>query len=110
MARPGDAGRTLSGKSVRTLDGDDFVAIVNQGLSGTLDPDNRIRLELDERYIDDATAALLADDFGERRIEQILVNTKIRSASFRNQVLDANDSTCAEIGRGSCGERVGRYV
>ena len=98
MARPGDAGRTLRGKSVRTLDGDDFVAIVNQGLSETLDPDNRIRLELDERYIDDATAALLADDFGKRRIEQILVNKKIRAASFRNQVLDAYDSTCAVTG------------
>src|SRR3546814_1838941 len=53
---------------------------------------------LDERYIDDATAALLADDFGERRIEQILVNKKIRAASFRNQVLDAYDSTCAVTG------------
>ena len=98
MARPGDAGRTLRGKSVRTLDGDDFVAIVNQGLSETLDPDNRIRLELDERNIDDTTAALLADDLGERRIEQILVNKKIRAASFRNQVLDAYDSTCAVTG------------
>ena len=98
MARPGDAGRTLRGKSVRTLDGDDFVAIVIQGLSETLDPDNRIRLELDERYIDDATAVLLADDLGERRIEQILANKKIRAASFRNQVLDAYDSTCAVTG------------
>jgi len=70
MARPGDAGRTLRGKSVRTLDDDDFVVIVNQGLSETLHPDNRIRLELDERHIDDATAALLADDFGERRISK----------------------------------------
>jgi len=98
MDQPGDAGRMLRGKSVRTLDDDDFVAIVNEGLSETLDPDNRIRLELDERYIDDATAALLADDFGERRIEQILVNKKIRAASFRNQVLDAYDSTCAVTG------------
>jgi putative restriction endonuclease len=98
MARPGDAGRTLRGKSVRTLDDDDFVAIVNQGLSETLDPESRIRLELDERHIDDVTAALLADDFGERRIEQILVNKKIRAAAFRNQVLDAYDSTCAVTG------------
>ncbi len=98
MARPGDAGRTLRGKSVRTLDDDDFVAIVNQGLSETLDPESRIRLELDERHIDDVTAALLADDFCERRIEQILVNKKIRAAAFRNQVLDAYDSTCAVTG------------
>lgn len=98
MVRAGDAGRTLRGKSVRTLDGDDFVAIVNQGLSETLDPDNRIRLELDERHIDDATAALLVDHSSERRIEQMLVNKKIRAASFRNQVLDAYESTCAVTG------------
>src|SRR3546814_14419337 len=96
-------------------DGDVFVAIVTQDLSETRDPENRIRLELDERYIDDATAALLADDFGERWIEQILVNKKIRAASFRNQVLDAYDSTCAvtglrTIGRASCRERVCQYV
>jgi putative restriction endonuclease len=32
MASPGDAGRTLRGKSLRIIDNDDFVAIVNQGL------------------------------------------------------------------------------
>src|SRR3546814_14883088 len=98
MARPGDAGRTLRGKSVRTLDGDDFVAIVNQGPSETLDADNRIRLELDERYIDAATAAPLADDFGERRIAQLLGHTKIPPASFRNMVLQAYDITVAVTG------------
>lgn len=80
MASPGDAGRTLRGKSVRTIDNDDFVAIVNQGLAETLAPDNRIRLELDERHIDDVTANLLEHPPGERRIEQILVNKKIRAA------------------------------
>jgi hypothetical protein len=47
MARPGDAGRSLRGKSVRGLEDEDFVAIVNAGLAETLDPENRIRLELD---------------------------------------------------------------
>lgn len=98
MASPKDAGRTLRGQSVRTIDNDDFVAIVNQGLAETLAPDNRIRLELDERHIDDVTANLLAHALGERRIEQILVNKKIRAASFRNRVLDAYDSTCAVTG------------
>ena len=59
---------------------------------------NRIRLELDERYIDDVTTGLLTEEFDERRIKQVLVNKKIRSAAFRNQVLDAYDSTCAVTG------------
>ncbi|MEO2090419.1 MAG: ATP-binding protein, partial [Gemmataceae bacterium] len=102
MARPGDAGRTLRGKSVRTLDGDDFVAIVNQGLSETLDPDNRIRLELDERYIDDTTAALLADEFGERRIEQILVNLVINA----RQAMPNGGRLRVEVGENPAGDTV----
>src|SRR3546814_4476096 len=52
MTRPGDAGRSLRGKSVRRLEKEDFVAIVNAGLAETLDPENRIRLELDAPRID----------------------------------------------------------
>jgi putative restriction endonuclease len=98
MASPGDAGRTLRGKSVRRLERDDFVQIVNAGLSTTLDPDNRIRLELDAPRTDPETALLLTDHFGERRVEQLLVNKKIRSANFRGHVLDAYDNTCAVTG------------
>jgi len=98
MARPGDAGRTLRGKSVRPLDNEDFAAVVNAGLAETLDPDNRIRLELDAPRIDPATNLLLEDHFAERRVEQMLVNRKIREANFRNHVLDAYDNTCAVTG------------
>lgn len=98
MARPGDAGRTLRGKSVRALDNADFVAIVNAGLAETLDPDNRIRLELDPHRIDVETSLLLDDHFAERRVEQMLVNRKIREANFRNHVLDAYENTCAVTG------------
>lgn len=98
MARPADAGRTMRGKSVRALDNADFVAIVDAGLAETLDPENRIRLELDAPRIDVETRLLLNDQFTERRVEQMLVNRKIRDANFRNHVLDAYDSTCAVTG------------
>ena len=98
MASPGDAGRTLRGKSVRRLEQDDFVHIVNAGLSTTLDPENRIRLELDSPRTDPETTRLLNDPVAERRIEQMLVNKKVRSANFRSHVLDAYDNTCAVTG------------
>ncbi|MDF8335809.1 HNH endonuclease [Novosphingobium cyanobacteriorum] len=98
MTRPGDAGRSLRGKSVRRLENEDFVAIVNAGLAETLDPENRIRLELDAPRIDPETNLLLHDHFAERRVEQMLVNRKIRDANFRNHVLDAYENTCAVTG------------
>jgi putative restriction endonuclease len=98
MARPADAGRTLRGASVRLLDGPDFTAIVDMGLSETLAPENRIRLELDRPHIDPETEGLLEAPPAERRVEQILVNRKIREANFRNHVLDAYQSTCAVTG------------
>ena len=98
MAQPGDAGRTLRGKSIRLLDNTDFGAIVSAGLAETLDPANRVRLELDAPRIDPATNLLLEDPEFERRIEQMLVNRKIRDANFRNHVLDAYDNTCAVTG------------
>jgi putative restriction endonuclease len=88
----------MRGKSVRALDNADFVAIVNAGLAETLDPENRIRLELDAPRIDVETRLLLDDQFAERRVEQMLVNRKIRDANFRNHVLDAYESTCAVTG------------
>ncbi|KAK0349792.1 hypothetical protein LTR94_031657, partial [Friedmanniomyces endolithicus] len=64
----------------------------------TLDPDNRVRLELDAPRIDPETNLLLEDHFAERRVEQMLVNRKIRDANFRNHVLDAYENTCAVTG------------
>jgi len=98
MARPSAAGTTLRGRSVRLLDNEDFVDIVDAGLAETLDPDNRIRLELDAPRIDAGTQLLLEDRFAQRRVEQMLVNRKIRDANFRNHVLDAYENTCAVTG------------
>lgn len=95
---PATVGRVLRGRSVRALDGADFKAIVEAGLDAVLDPANAIRLELDPRHLDPATANLLSEPPSERRIEQMLVNRKIRDAAFRKDVLDAYDSTCAVTG------------
>lgn len=98
MARPADAGRTLRGASVRTIETPDFAAIIDRGLAETLDPDNRIRLELGWAEIDESTRALLDASIPDRRIEAMLVNRKIRDANFRNHVLKAYDDTCAVTG------------
>lgn len=98
MAHAADAGRTLRGASVRALDGFDFAAIVDAGLADTLAPSNRIRLELDPAHLDPHTEALLEETPTERRIEQLLINRKIRDANFRNHVLEAYDNTCAVTG------------
>ncbi len=97
-ADPSTIGRLLRGRSVRTLDGADFVAIVDAGLDAVLDPSNAIRLELDRPHVDPATTALLHSPPSVRRVEQMLVNRKIRDAAFRKEVLDAYDNTCAVTG------------
>ncbi|WP_137897093.1 HNH endonuclease [Sphingomonas sp. 2SG] len=91
-------GRALRGRSVREIDAADFVAIVDSGLSRTLDQQNAIRLELEPRFLDPATESLIQQPPTERRIEEMLVNRKIRDAAFRGLVLDAYDSTCAVTG------------
>lgn len=90
-------GMYLRGKSVRELSDADFAAIVRAGLSETLAPENAVRLELDPKHVDEQTLSLLEApvDEQERRVEQILLNRKIRDANFRRQVCDAYDNRCA---------------
>ncbi|MGR9416630.1 HNH endonuclease [Rhizobium leguminosarum] len=97
---PSRVGAFLQGKSIRAIPETDFGAIVRAGLSETLAADNAIRLELDPKHIDDATRGLLDLPLveQERRIEQILINRKIREASFRRKVCNAYDSRCAITG------------
>jgi putative restriction endonuclease len=94
---PTRIGAYLQGKSVRPLADEDFAAIVRTGLGTTLALANAIRLELDPRHTDEETLSLLRTpiDEQERRVEQILLNRKIRDASFRGQVCDAYDNRCA---------------
>jgi putative restriction endonuclease len=95
---PAIAGRALRGRSVRALDDADFAIIVDRGLTDTLSAEAAVRLELDPRYLDESTAALLAGPPGERRVAQLLMNRKVRDAAFRGHVLDAYDSRCAVTG------------
>lgn len=98
LTNPAAAGRTLHGSSIRNLDDEDFARIVNAGLANIFDPTNANRLQLEEDHLDPATLELLHTPPVERRIEQVLLNKKIRDAAFRDLVLDAYDSTCAVTG------------
>lgn len=98
LEEPAGAGRALRGRSVRKLDGADFAAIVDAGLTDTLSAGRAVRLELDAAHVDAATKELLLGPPSERRVEQILLNQKIRSAAFRGHVLDAYDNRCAVTG------------
>jgi putative restriction endonuclease len=100
ISDPARVGAYLQGKSVRQLADADFAAIVRTGLTETLAPANAIRLELDPKQTDNETLTLLRApiDEQERRVEQILLNRKIRDASFRRQVCEAYDNRCAVTG------------
>jgi putative restriction endonuclease len=97
IAEPMRVGLFLRGKSIRTLPEEDFGAIARAGFGPTLAPENAHRLHLDLDRLDTDTLGLVEapQEEQERRIEQILVNRKIREASFRGQVCAAYDSTCA---------------
>jgi putative restriction endonuclease len=95
-----EVGVYLRGRSVRPLTDEDFAAIVSAGLSQTLAPDNAIRLGLSGTQ-----EAAQGFDFESlpgidqvRRVEQLLVNRKIRDANFRRHVCDAYDDRCAVTG------------
>ena len=98
VADPSAVGRALQGRSVRPLEETDFAAIVGAGLAGTLDAREALRLGLDPGQLDPATATLLAAPPADRRVEQVLVNRKVRDAAFRRAVLAAYDDTCAVTG------------
>jgi putative restriction endonuclease len=97
---PRGAGQALQGKSMRPILPEDFDAIVLAGIRDTLAPENAIRLGLD---FPPADLPRLPDQPGfaeeqDRRIEQMLVNRKIRDANFRLEVCRAYDDTCAVTG------------
>ena len=100
ISNPSRVGAYLQGKSIRSVSQTDFAAIARAGLDETLAPANAIRLELDPRHVDEETLDLLEAPPAEqaRRIEQILLNRKVREASFRCHVCDAYDNRCAVTG------------
>jgi len=72
----------------------------SRALGPVLEPKNAGRFELDEPHTDYETQDLLHAPVQEqeRRIEQILLNRKIRDAAFRSQVCAAYDNQCAITG------------
>ena len=95
-----EVGVYLRGRSVRSLSEADFSAIVSAGLSQTLAPDNAIRLGL--TGVEEAARPFdseIAPGFDQvRRVEQMLMNRKIRDANFRRHVCEAYDDRCAVTG------------
>ena len=78
----------------------DFAAIVSSGLSQTLSPDNAIRLGL--VGVEEAAQPFdseIPPGFDQvRRVEQMLMNRKIRDANFRRHVCAAYGDRCAVTG------------
>jgi len=97
VAQPSLIGARLRGNSVRTISDEEFSAITLAGLRTTLAPDNAVRLELDSAHLDPTTLGFVSasEEEQERRVAQMLVNRKIREASFRRRVVDAYDNRCA---------------
>jgi putative restriction endonuclease len=94
-------GASLQNKSMRPLADADFSAIVSAGLSETLAPENAVRLGLGSGVEDISAPFEFANTPGVdqvRRVEQMLVNRKIRDANFRWQVCEAYDDRCAVTG------------
>lgn len=81
LEKASQVGLFLRGRSVRILEESDFADIVVAGLSETLDPQNAARLGLDDHPIPALLGAPMLER--ERRIVEMLINRKIRDASFR---------------------------
>jgi putative restriction endonuclease len=99
IANASRIGQALQGKSLRPISREDFDAIVLAGLSETLAPENALRLGLEFPFSDIPTQfeGGVAEAY-DRRVEQMLVNRKIRDANFRLEVCRAYDDRCAITG------------
>lgn len=100
LEKPSLIGSVLQGRSVRNISDSEFAAIVHAGMSDTLDRENARKYGLDDANVDAGTAEILKAPTEEqqRRVAQILLNRKIRDASFRRNVLAAYDQRCAVTG------------
>jgi hypothetical protein len=88
---PTRVGQAVQGKSLRNISDADFDEIVLAGLSETLAPENSIRLDLDFPPPDlpPLDFPLGVAETIDRRVEQMLMNRKIRDANFRLEVCRA---------------------
>lgn len=101
VPNPSRVGQSLQGNSMRAISDEDFCSIVSAGLDETLSAENLTRYGNGMGE----SAAIPISGYPEvpgegfvRRIEQILVNRKIRDASFRRLVCQAYNDTCAVTG------------
>lgn len=94
-------GASLRGRSMRPLADADFAAIVAAALGETLMEENitRYGAGVREEPVPPLSGhpALPTEDFV-RRVEQAIINRKIRDANFRRIVCQAYDDTCAVTG------------
>jgi putative restriction endonuclease len=105
VADPSRVGQSLQGKSMRLLAESDFAAIVSAALVETLTPKNLVRygpgVEEGPTPLPAPPLAGYPDlpgaDFV-RRVEQTLLNRKVRDANFRRLICQAYDDTCAVTG------------
>lgn len=96
---PSRIGQAVQGKSMRPILIEDFDDIVLAGLSETLDPANARKLDLDMLPVDISFPAHVGmAEAVDRRVEQILLNRKVRDAAFRLEVCRAYEDTCAVTG------------
>lgn len=96
---PSRVGQAVQGKSMRPILSEDFDDIVLAGLSETLNPANAKKLDLDMLPLQVPSPA--QPGFAEtvdRQVEQILLNRKIRDATFRLEVCRAYEDKCAVTG------------
>lgn len=105
IANPSRVGAAVQGRSLRTLADADFAAIVAAGLRENFSAENVVRYGpgmQDGDFIAPAPPLTGYPDAPPadfvRRIEQTLLNRKIRDANFRRQVCQAYDDTCAVTG------------
>lgn len=79
-------GMYMRGRSVRRLTADDFLTIVRTGLGAAMED------------FDASDSRGEAEESRERRVEQALVNRKVRDANFRRNVCEAYKWRCAITG------------
>ncbi|WP_214475191.1 HNH endonuclease [Mesorhizobium sp. dw_380] len=102
---PTRVGQAVQGKSMRPILSEDFDDIVLTGLSEPLDPANARRVSPDMLPFD-IPLLMQPDSAGQsgfaekvdRQVEQILLNRKVRDATFRLEVCRAYEDKCAVTG------------
>lgn len=100
---PRQAGRAVHGKSMRPISNADFDAIISAGLGRGTASDIVDQLYADQKFALDQLPDLIEvspeSNFEyDRKIQQILLNRRVRDANFRRIVCEAYNNTCAVTG------------